>query len=446
MKYSITHCYTDHNKGDAAIIISTAQLIRESDPNALINMFSTFGPNDHQYLNEHEFIKPFSNGFFPGMFYQPRPIFGKSDSSRVFHFLWILFKFLVLLLTTNQNIIRLFFSNIEMKGITEFLDSDIIISKGGSYITTQNKSIRQSFSLISMLYPFFLANRYKKKIYIFSQSLGPVKGRFNQWLMRLALNKIEKIYLREDFCTKDYSEIKQLEHSHTFKIIPDTAFYLKNQMNLEQCHISIDSKELNIGITLVDHAFKYIDNHNQRKKKINTYKTSIIEAIKHLVETKNAHIHIFPQVISANSHIGHNDIRISKEIESIFIKMGFGDRVKYHYSDLNPMQLRNLYGKMDLFLGTRLHSVIFALSMNVPSINIAYHGTKSQGILASIEGFKDRVISIDNIYPEILIKQLNDLYNERTKLINILKEENISIKIKLKEAMETLISSYKNSL
>ena len=29
------------------------------------------------------------------------------------------------------------------------------------------------------------------------------------------------------------------------------------------------------------------------------------------------------------------------------IKMGFGDRVKYHYSDLNPMQLRNLYGKME---------------------------------------------------------------------------------------------------
>lgn len=444
MKYSITHCYTDHNKGDAAIIISTAQLIRNSDPNASINMFSTFGPNDSQYHDEHEFIKPFSDNFFPGMFYQPRPIFLESDTSRIFHFLWIFIKFSILLITKKKFVINCFFNSVEREGISEFLDSDIIISKGGSYITTQNKSLRQSFSLITMLYPFFLANRYKKKIFIFSQSLGPVKGNFNQWLMKKALNKIQNIYLREDFCIEEYSEIKKLENSHSFKIIPDTAFYLQNEMNLEKTNVDIDCSKFNVGITLVDHAFKYINNSQQRDKQINAYKKSIIATINHLIEQKDAYIHIFPQVISANSHLGHNDIRISKEIESIFINLGLGDRVKYHFSDFNPMQLRNLYSKMEIFIGTRLHSVIFALSMNVPSINIAYHGTKSQGILASIKGFEDRVISINNICPDTLIEQVDDLCIKKSELRNALKEENILIKTKLIEAIESLISSTKD--
>ena len=75
MKYSLTHCYTDHNKGDAAIIVSTVQLIKELDANAEINMFSTFGPNDDQFKKEHDFIKTFASGLYPGLFYQPRPLF-----------------------------------------------------------------------------------------------------------------------------------------------------------------------------------------------------------------------------------------------------------------------------------------------------------------------------------------------------------------------------------
>ena len=211
MKYSLTHCYTDHNKGDAAIIVSTVQLIKELDANAEINMFSTFGPTDDQFKKEHDFIKTFASGLYPGLFYQPRPLFSSSDASRLLHFIWISFKFSVLMLTKNRKILKLFFSKLEINGISKFMESDVILSKGGSYITTQNKSVRQSLSLITMLYPFLLAKRYKKKMYIFSQSLGPVIGAHNQWLMKKALSGIEKIYLRESTCLERYNEVQDLK-------------------------------------------------------------------------------------------------------------------------------------------------------------------------------------------------------------------------------------------
>jgi colanic acid/amylovoran biosynthesis protein len=441
MKYALTHCYTDKNKGDAAIIIATTQLIRQQDRSAEINMFSTFGPNDSQFKKEHRFISKYANNMYPGMFYQPRPLLAGSDKSRVIHLTWIFMKFMLLLATSNRLVQKIFFNKLEREGIKDFLDSDVIISKGGSYITSQNTSPRQCVSLFTMLYPFFLAKRYNKKMFIFSQSLGPVVGSLNQWLTRKALSGIEKIFLREDTCLKNYSEIKALSHYVDMEVIPDTAFFLKSDSTHSNHDVNIDVDKFNVGMTLVDHAFKYISNKIEKIEKIENYKRSIIENIKHLIESQDAYIHIFPQVISENSHLGHSDVKISKEIEEKCKELGYGSRVKYHVGDYNPMQLREMYRLMKIFIGTRLHSVIFSLSVNVPSINIAYHGTKSQGILKAIKGFENNVINIDIITPELLISKTNTLCDDRELLKNNLLIENIRLRGQLENAIKSVFNS-----
>ena len=141
--------------------------------------------------------------------------------------------------------------------------------------------------------------------------------------------------------------------------------------------------------------------------------------------------------------MGHNDVRISREIQAECEARGFGDKVTYHSGDFNPMQLREMYKHMNIFIGTRLHSVIFSLSLNVPSINIAYHGTKSQGILKVIPGFEENVILIDDITTELLRGKLDKLINNAPELIEILKYENVRIKQQLENAMDVVMSSSK---
>lgn len=440
MKYALTHCYTDKNKGDAAIIVSTTQLIKKLDPIAEINMYSTFGVNDSQFKEEQKFISKFANTLFPGLFYQAQPLFTGKDFTRVFHFIWIFIKFLFLLITKNKMFLSLFFNKLEIKGITEFLSCDIVISKGGSYITSQNSSLRQTLSLIHMLYPFILSKRYGKKIVIFSQSLGPVKGYFNRWLLKFSLSNVNHIYLREKLCVEKYTEIKKLTKNVPTKFIPDSAFYLKDESALSHHDLVLDKSLLNVGFTIVDHAFKYIQDPEVKQKKINIYKKALIDSMEFLINKKNAKIHIFPQVIAANSHLGHNDVRISKEIENLCYEMGMGESVTYHFGDYNPMQLRNMYSSMDIFIGTRLHSVIFSLSKNVPSINIAYHGTKSQGILNSINGFKDFVIPIDDIDTDKLINKVELLLDNKEKLKKELIKENERVCIELESAMNEVIA------
>jgi colanic acid/amylovoran biosynthesis protein len=438
MKYSITHCYTDKNKGDAAIIIATVQLIKSIDNNAEINMFSTYGIKDKRFVEDHKIIKNYASTLYPGCFHDPEILWGNSDKSRIISFFLIFLKSTFLLITKKNILLKIFYKKEEIKAINSFLDSDIIISKGGSYLTTQNTSIRQTLSFIRMLYPFIVAKRYNKKMYIFSQSLGPVKGRFNQWLFKKVLKNVNKIYLRESLCLEKYKSVKFLCKYVYCKVIPDTAFYLKSDSS-DSSSLPINISKYNVGYTLVDHAFKYILSDIERDIKINKYKNSIIDSMKFLIDNYNADIHIFPQVLVDNSFKGHNDIKISKEIKESFIGTKYENKVNFYNENLSPLELRNAYSKMKIFIGTRLHSVIFSLSVGVPSINISYHGTKSQGILNNIKYFEKFVLDIDTISADYIIKKIKELIKNRKFLSDHLKSEVNKINLKLEEAMKELI-------
>ncbi len=444
MNFVLTHCYTDNNKGDVAIILATIQLIQDLDKNADITLLSTYGINDPRFTSDHNTIKQFANRISPSFFPEPIFILGiKSNVSRFLNFIAGAFKSLVLLLTKNKSLLTLLFKKEEIDSINLFLNSDIIIAKGGSYLYSENTSFRQSLSLIRMLYPFALAIRYNKKIVIFSQSLGPVEGSFNQWLFKKILSKVHSIYLRESLCIDNYPYVKSVCSSSMCYIIPDSAFYLKNTGS-EKAEIKICDSQFNVGYTIVDHDFKYINSLEERKKLINNYKESIINSIKYLIDKKDAIIHIFPQVkadVTSVSNITKSEMRLEKEIVKSFEGSKYFNNIKFYTDNWSPTELRNLYKKMNTLIGTRLHSVILSLSAGTPAINISYHGTKSRGILKQITGFEKYVIDINLINSISLIDLINEiLMNESTLRIK-LKDNITEIENDLLNAMSSVINN-----
>ncbi|MGJ0494637.1 polysaccharide pyruvyl transferase family protein [Aliarcobacter cryaerophilus] len=440
MKYIITHCYTDKNKGDAAIIIATTQLIKEIDNNADISFISTYGSKDYRVEKEHELIKNYGNRILPSIFGEPLPLFGiKNDKLRIISFFLDLIKSMLLLISSNDKFIKLFLNKKERESFKFFYLADVIISKGGSYLCTENTSLRQTFSLIRMLYPFILAKRYKKKIVIFSQSLGPVEGRINGWLFKKILSNIDSIFLRESLCFDKYKIVKDVCKKVDFKIIPDSAFFLKNEKS-ENIPLDIDISKYNIGYTIVDHDFKYIDDEIEKSKKRENYIQSIRESIKYFIDNFNAIIHIFPQVLVDISHTGHNDMKISKEISDSFIGTKYENCIYFYNKDFSPIQLRNLYSQMEFLIGTRLHSVIFTLSTETPAINISYHGTKSLGILKGIKNYAQYVVDINTIEPKILLEVIKKMIENKKDIKETLKIDIMRMKNELHEAMREVCS------
>lgn len=95
-------------------------------------------------------------------------------------------------------------------------------------------------------------------------------------------------------------------------------------------------------------------------------------------------------------------------------------------SDLNAKNLKQIISNFDLFIGSRMHANIAALSSNVPTIAIAY-SHKSHGIM-SLFKLNQFVINIQDLNLDILktkfIMICEDLDNIKKRL------EKINIKLR----------------
>jgi len=85
---------------------------------------------------------------------------------------------------------------------------------------------------------------------------------------------------------------------------------------------------------------------------------------------------------------------------------------------------------MDVFIGKRLHSCIFALSMNVPSIVIGYE-KKAWGIMKMLDN-EDFVVDVNSMTADQLVDLVKKLLLEKKQISKHLSQKIPQIK---KEAM-----------
>lgn len=66
-----------------------------------------------------------------------------------------------------------------------------------------------------------------------------------------------------------------------------------------------------------------------------------------------------------------SDVDIAKEIKQE-LKNKYQSSFIIREDDWTPVQIKNVIGQLDFFVGTRMHSNIFATSMKIPTLAIAY--------------------------------------------------------------------------
>ncbi len=105
------------------------------------------------------------------------------------------------------------------------LNCDILISGGGSLL--QNKT--SSFSLYYYLFIIFLAKLLNKKVVIFSQGFEPIKGKMNEFLMKIILKNLKYISTRDK---KSHDYLKSLNIDSI--ITSDPAYSLVQDLKIEE--------------------------------------------------------------------------------------------------------------------------------------------------------------------------------------------------------------------
>lgn len=371
-KYVMLNCWDDFNKGDLGIMLAMVQELKRKDQNSEIVGVSCFNGKDPSFLDGHTILRQFVPRIYPALFGTIGLYFRGTYRKSIFCKLIALFleniKYYFCIYTPKR-ISKIFLNKQERQTLEILLQCDVAFSKGGSVFTDYN-SKRGALALIRLCRMYNLLYKYKIKYFILGQSFGPVCTKRGIKEIQKVIDHAEHVFLRENECVRKYKKL-QLQ-SDCIRFSNDAGFLIDPKPVEPN---PIHHHCLNVGITVRGEA------HDSR------YLESMAQMIAYLVKSKQAMVHIFQQVSMDTEPDNQAAETIIKTLDA-----DTAGHVVYHKENYMPQELCWLYGEMDFFIGTRLHSAVFSMRAGTPALGIVYHGTKTQGIFENI-GVSELVIS-----------------------------------------------------
>lgn len=362
MRILISNVYSYKNKGDAAIVIALLQEARRAFPDAEI-MIQTA---DITY-DEGKYGAPITASLLWTLLSSvrdeplPKRLWTAGQGlCAIYIYLALRKLFGKAPLGVLPKALRRFMQENEQ--------ADIVIACGGGYLRTANESPRETILLYVTCLNFLVAKACGKPVFLYSQSIGPVHGTLQQRILRRALNRVDLIEPREDVSIAFLEKLHLPTH-----IVPtaDPALLLGGNGTFPEKQVKLRPNRLHVGIT-VRKWFK-------TAKELNAYIDSVAETIDYLIDKHNAEVFYVPQVIAEN--FGDDDRLIARKVWDRVKGQKFFTVVE---ADLHPFEVIGLCGKMDIFMGTRMHSNIFALINFVPVVAIEYEH-KTKGIMRGLD-------------------------------------------------------------
>jgi len=384
MKAVLINSYSDFNKGDLGILEGTIHSLKEANKSIEIYSVSSFNYNDPFFVSHHSELRKSVIEVYPAIIGR---LFHKNNNSLVMAFKLFLdlFKMFFIYFGPFYLFRKLIFNQSEIETLKLIKNSDVVISKGGSFICN-DRGLKGFFRFTREMSILIIAIRLNKKLAIWGQSIGPVYGRLSLKLVNHILRKASKVVIREKNCVKNFPDI----------VFPTTViqgYDLAFSLPTDALNPSILQQKKTVGITVKRFSSKKVDD---------LYSKIIVQAIEFIITTLNKRVVILPHVTI--------DDDVSKAFE-IYSKLP--DKLKSDISvftnDYTPTELLEMYNDLEFLIGTRLHSTIFSMVVNTKVINIAYHGTKASGVFERfnmdnyvIEGnsltfdaLKDRILMLE---------------------------------------------------
>lgn len=241
------------------------------------------------------------------------------------------------------------------KNIKRYYNSDIIISTGGTYLI-------ESYGMLSQITDYNLSLFLGKKLWFYTQSIGPFNRSWSINKLRNIFSKSQLILCR-DQQTKDNIKSLDLNYIPDIRIEPDAAFALcnHNQINLRQNDYFGKFKKMAFSVR----EWKHINNHEEV---IGQYKKAIAKAAIYFI-SEGYQVYFFSTCQGLKEYT--DDSLLAKEICQL-IPEHYHNNIRIIDSYLSISNIMNLLSNMDLIIATRLHMCILSLITGTPVFPIAY--------------------------------------------------------------------------
>lgn len=232
--------------------------------------------------------------------------------------------------------------------LKEIMGCDLLLSGGGSLLqdATSQRSLMYYLAIIEM------AQLFRKKVFIYSQGIGPINREKNRIRTAKCLKKVDSIVVRDGKSKDLLTEIGV--DPRNIHVTSDPVIRARRpDLSLGAGILRNENCPRRPGRTLVGWAIREGANEEsftQEEKK----------AIRWLQEERNADVVLLP------FHY-EQDIAVARRVrEELNRSVGLVE------SQYLSEDMLSVVGNLDVMVGVRLHALIYSAVMNVPMIGISY--------------------------------------------------------------------------
>jgi colanic acid/amylovoran biosynthesis protein len=285
--------------------------------------------------------------------------------------------------------------------LRQFCEADLAVFVPGGYLIAPHAGHSYWFRHLAAL---FAARWLNMPVYLTPCTVGPFHGTHNRWLAKKALNHPIHAYLREE---SSFDALARIAPRSQREMGVDLGFLLPSstpqRASALRAELLCDGRRA-LGVSVRDYRFPGHPNPQAQREH---YLDAIATAVEHAVTQLGMAVYFVPQVLADEL----NDVSVAREVLSRVSNL---EHVYLLDQDLDPRDLKGLYGGFDLFIGVRMHANIFALSAGVPTVAIAYE-PKTEGIMNQL-GLGEYAIGIRRLDSPGLIALLDRLAAEAPAL------------------------------
>lgn len=224
--------------------------------------------------------------------------------------------------------------------------ADLLISGGGSLL--QNVTSRRS--LYYYLAIIFLAVLLGKRVMLYAQGIGPIIGGLAETAMRLVLNRVDCITVRDKGSLEELSRLGIGKPAVTCTADPVLAIHPAAR---EAGQAIFSAYHVREGVPVVGISVR--DWQHEEK-----FKAVMAEVSDAIVRELGAQVVYLPMQFPEDVHAAESIAALTHEPCTVLT------------GEYTTAEFLSLVGNMDLMLGIRLHALIFAGVMGVPRIGISY--------------------------------------------------------------------------
>lgn len=316
-----------------------------------------------------------------------------------------------------------------------YLEADLVVSSAGNFLYSSGRGI----SLLVTLFTIKFAMWMGKPVYMMPQTVGPLTHRWERIITAAVLRDMRLCFVRDAISKLELMKMKAW--SDRCFLVPDMAFIFPKmsaragQRILATADIDIERNRPLLGITLINWAAQ-----NKAFNLQEQYETAVAAAIRHFVQAYNGRVVLFAQVRGPTW--AEDDLVPAQSVKETVRELG--GKVVLVEESVSAEQLKAAYGQMDLFIGTRLHSNIFALSESVPAIMIQYQ-YKTLGVARMLD-LEEWVINIETVRPSTLIKKLDQLVEQKEALHQKIAHNLVEIKQQVTQVCRQIAVDFEKSV